>query len=1121
MSTGISRCIVLLCLSAAVLPLHASSAVFQGLGKLDPNLAINHSEARAVSGDGNIVVGRSLPNLQIPQESAFMWKPDTGIVKMNFPALSRALAYDISDNGSDVLIAGNGSFHYVRSTTLGTRWIGDLGLGGEGKSISGDGKTVVGQRVISTSPPVRHAFSHTFAGGIRALDFEDASDVSYDGKVIGGEIRLPRPGSTNTYDTKPYAWRDGTGTVLVPEATTGGVYAVSGDGSTFAGYYTVRKPGVGNTGSWYYTFVYKDGVGVTQIDFVDDVPNVSEDEIIMGALALSADGSVLVGEKIYPGLGVGGHRAVMWTQQRGIRRVADVLANDYGVDMTGWTLTRATDISADGKVIVGWGTNPQGEREAWRVYLDPDAIFQVTEPAENEIVKFGETYSIRFSTTPDINAVNLYLVERSLQNGGERTLIAEDVPAAAGVFEWEVPEDMLSPSTFIIAVDADDETREVSSSRFRVRHPWYLFRVAGSFQNPEYEPFYTDDNAISFLPQEEDVFWHPDYYDVPGNHYDDRENGQDYHYIDVRYHPYFFSSRIAAEYPSWNALVGAFGTNAAYASLQPFTLGGVRWNQPNPDAATWWNWEIINNGLYHGACYGNSMLMMSAFADRERFGQRWPLLGSPDFIGEIAKSDYILDAVHAMHLTQFGRVEQSLMVLNQGSTRPREAITRLKAMLERDDRTRDRVLLFQSEVDATDSDGNPLSGGHAVLPISLERVDDGAEDEDGIYYIGVVDPNYGPDRPDGEENPRYVIVDEAQDSWTTEDGYFKGETGTGLYLSVEVEYAYGPASTQWAHTPQDEFASLVPLKLVGRNPAVTSPAGELRVQNGVQTSTLPGGTITYPFTGGPSAPGSFIVPAGTAYRAEVTPRADGTAGVNAPGQTLTTSLLQTRGSSAQKTIVDLPGDGVKVVSGGAGTFALSSLKPIAPGEYQSIRVTGLSTGNPAGLQLSATGSGFQVKAPVQASTYDVEITVVTPEETRLFRHDEVSLPAGATQVITPQWESLGEGPVAIATDLDSDGETDESSGIHSDPISNNTSWAGWGIVTAAPRLEMRMGAGGSPEFRVVSPGFGNHVIEYSGDLVEWTTGGSVLANTWVALGSLEDFPAGGVKGFVRIRQGRE
>ena len=54
-----------------------------------------------------------------------------------------------------------------------------------------------------------------------------------------------------------------------------------------------------------------------------------------------------------------------------MRAIQDVLENDYGLDLTGWTLTDAHDISEDGTVIVGAGINPNGDIEAWRAVISP------------------------------------------------------------------------------------------------------------------------------------------------------------------------------------------------------------------------------------------------------------------------------------------------------------------------------------------------------------------------------------------------------------------------------------------------------------------------------------------------------------------------------------------------------------------------------------------------------------------------------------------------------------------------------------------------------------------------------------------------------------------------------
>ena len=46
-----------------------------------------------------------------------------------------------------------------------------------------------------------------------------------------------------------------------------------------------------------------------------------------------------------------------------------MLGDDYGVDLTGWSLSSAHAMSPDGAAIVGEGVNPDGKIEAWLAVL--------------------------------------------------------------------------------------------------------------------------------------------------------------------------------------------------------------------------------------------------------------------------------------------------------------------------------------------------------------------------------------------------------------------------------------------------------------------------------------------------------------------------------------------------------------------------------------------------------------------------------------------------------------------------------------------------------------------------------------------------------------------------------
>jgi hypothetical protein len=88
---------------------------------------------------------------------------------------------------------------------------------------------------------------------------------------------------------------------------------------------------------------------------------------------VSADGSVVVGAV---GFGVDTYAgAFIWDPAHGMRDLRQVLVNHLGssADVAGWTLDYATAVSADGNVVVGYGTNRAGKTEAWIARLDAAA----------------------------------------------------------------------------------------------------------------------------------------------------------------------------------------------------------------------------------------------------------------------------------------------------------------------------------------------------------------------------------------------------------------------------------------------------------------------------------------------------------------------------------------------------------------------------------------------------------------------------------------------------------------------------------------------------------------------------------------------------------------------------
>jgi uncharacterized membrane protein len=94
------------------------------------------------------------------------------------------------------------------------------------------------------------------------------------------------------------------------------------------------------------------------------------------ALGVSADGSVIVGtfndrEGVW---------AFVWDAANGVRVLEDILT-DAGVDLGGWKLGYALDVSDDGLTIAGTGLNADDRTEAY--------IAHIPEPSSAALLLFG------------------------------------------------------------------------------------------------------------------------------------------------------------------------------------------------------------------------------------------------------------------------------------------------------------------------------------------------------------------------------------------------------------------------------------------------------------------------------------------------------------------------------------------------------------------------------------------------------------------------------------------------------------------------------------------------------------------------------------------------------------
>ncbi len=341
----------------------AQSATFTPIGDL-PGGDI-YSAAWGISADGTTVVGASST---ASGSDGFRWRADSGISPLG---LVGGAARGVSGDGS-VVVGINSSQAFRWDAAGGAVLLGDLPGGATfstAYAISADGTTIVGRGRSATG---EEAFRWTTAEGMIGMGdlpggftSSTAYDVSADGQSIVGA-------SYSGAGLEAFIWTPSTGMQSLGDLpggrTIGTARGISSDGSIIVGQ---GSDSTSNNVAWIWD-------GASGFAALPLIPGAGPDHL---ASAVSDDGLIVVGSNY--------GRAFIWDATNGTQSLRDLLVG-LGVDLTGWHLADATGISADGRSIVGYGTNPSGATEAFLAYIpepiedrnvdDPDsATYQKTD----------------------------------------------------------------------------------------------------------------------------------------------------------------------------------------------------------------------------------------------------------------------------------------------------------------------------------------------------------------------------------------------------------------------------------------------------------------------------------------------------------------------------------------------------------------------------------------------------------------------------------------------------------------------------------------------------------------------------------------------------------------------
>lgn len=176
--------------------------------------------------------------------------------------------------------------------------------------------------------------------------YSRANAVNSDGSVIVGWQDQPSGERTAA------KWVNGTEEIILTDdgQFNGEALAVSQDGKAIAG--------TGYSFGGHQAWVWRDGDGVTAIG-----RNGGEQT----ALGVTNDGRLVVGFALWGK----NEEAWIWGRGNGIASLSSFITKRGAVVPAGWKLTVASLISPDGRIIYGWGFNPNHLIEMFKVELSP------------------------------------------------------------------------------------------------------------------------------------------------------------------------------------------------------------------------------------------------------------------------------------------------------------------------------------------------------------------------------------------------------------------------------------------------------------------------------------------------------------------------------------------------------------------------------------------------------------------------------------------------------------------------------------------------------------------------------------------------------------------------------
>lgn len=402
------------------------------------------STAAGVSADGKVVVGSSESSVG---NEAFRWSMATGMKTLSgLPQNSYAAsATAISDNGNviaGILAAASGSEAF-RWTATGVLIVPKLPGGTTAPYVTGmsaNGTVLVGQASSSNGA---QPFRWTAAAGTQGLgDLKTGSSsegtawsVSADGSVIVGYVRSDAAGD----GWEAFTWTSPSGLKGLGDLSGGAfqsaAFGISPDATVMVG------SGIGSSG----TEAVRWPAGALIQSIANGASSTAEDASIRGEIIVGGG---------YP---AADPEALIWDAD-GMQTIKQ-WALARGLNLGSWALTYASEVSPNGRHIVGTGKNPSGQTEGWllSVLPDPPTIALTGKPKVR--AKSNGKFKVRGTADDDAAVTRV-----EYQIGGKGRWLK-----ARGTNKWRISAKVKDPGRptkiSIRSIDEDGQTSNTTKTK--------------------------------------------------------------------------------------------------------------------------------------------------------------------------------------------------------------------------------------------------------------------------------------------------------------------------------------------------------------------------------------------------------------------------------------------------------------------------------------------------------------------------------------------------------------------------------------------------------------------------------------------------------------------------------